>query len=407
VSSRVVLVGGGLANSLIAYRLAATRPELELTVLERGATLGGNHVWSYHDYDLSPAQRDWLRPLVERSWSHHEVRFPAFRRRIDSPYHSTTSSRLHEVVGRALGDRLRCGVEVRDVSPREVHLADGTTIGADLVIDGRGDAGGDSLTIAYQKFFGRRLELDRDHGLKGPILMDATVEQRDGYRFVYTLPFAERSVLVEDTRYSDTPALDRDELREEIDRYVAGKGWRIAEVKHEESGVLPIILAGDIEAFWQTGPVGVPRSGMRAALFNATTGYSLPEAVRLADDIAGLPRLDSESLYPRIRARSMQLWRKDGYFRLLNRMLFGAADADRRWLVMQRFYRLPEPLIHRFYAGRLTGWDRFRILFGKPPVPIGRALGCLVERRQQRSRRRGTAPDGRGNHGHTESSRSR
>jgi lycopene beta-cyclase len=122
---------------------------------------------------------------------------------------------------------------------------------------------------------------------------------------------------------------------------------------------------------------------MRAALFNATTGYSLPEAVRLADEIAGRPRLDSESLYPFIRGRSTRLWRRDRFFRLLNRMLFRAADPDRRWAVMQRFYGLPESLIHRFYAGDLTGWDRFRILFGKPPVPVGRALKCLIEPKQQ------------------------
>jgi lycopene beta-cyclase len=280
---------------------------------------------------------------------------------------------------------VRCGVEVADVGPHQVRLADGSTIDADLVIDGRGDLGGGHFTIAYQKFLGLRLELEREHRLEGPILMDATVEQRDGFRFVYTLPFTERCVLVEDTRYSDTATLDRDELREEIDRYATGKGWRVTEAGREESGVLPIFLAGDIEGFWDAGPAGVPRSGMRAALVNATTGYSLPEAVRLADETAALPRLDSETLYPAVRARSTELWRKDGFFRLLNRLLFRAADPDRRWSVMQRFYRLPEPLIHRFYAGRLTGWDRFRILFGKPPVPIGRALKCMIEPRPLRN----------------------
>ena len=385
MTARIALVGGGLANSLIAYRLAATRPEADLIVLERGSALGGNHIWSFHDRDLTPAQRDWLRPLVERSWPYHEVHFPALRRRIDSPYHSTTSTRLQDVVGHALGDRVRCGVEVVEVGPHRVRLADGSTIDADLVIDGRGDPGGGHFTIAYQKFLGLRLELEREHGLEGPILMDATVEQRDGFRFVYTLPFTERSVLVEDTRYSDTATLDRDELREEIDRYATGKGWRVTEAGREESGVLPIFLAGDIEGFWDAGPAGVPRSGMRAALVNATTGYSLPEAVRLADDTAALPQLDSETLYPAVRARSTELWRKDGFFRLLNRLLFRAADPDRRWSVMQRFYRLPEPLIHRFYAGRLTGWDRFRILFGKPPVPIGRALKCMIEPRPSRN----------------------
>jgi len=376
-----VLVGGGLANSLIAYRLAATRPEVELTVLEREPTLGGNHIWSFHDRDLTPSQHDWIRPMVERSWPHHEVRFPALSRRIDSPYHSTTSARLHDVVGGLLGERARYGANVREVGPHGVRLADGSAIAADAVIDGRGAPGDSPLTVAYQKFLGRRLRLERPHGLEGPILMDATVEQRDGFRFIYSLPFDEHSVFVEDTRYSDTPGLDPAELRDEIDRYAGGQGWRVRAAGGEESGVLPIILAGDIDALWDQGPRGVPRSGMRAGLVNATTGYSLPQAVRLADDLAERDRLDSETLYPVIRERSRALWRRDGFFRLLNRMLFRAADPDRRWSVMQRFYGLPQPLIHRFYAGRLTGWDRFRILFGKPPVPLWRAMRCLIEPR--------------------------
>jgi lycopene beta-cyclase len=47
--------------------------------------------------------------------------------------------------------------------------------------------------------------------------------------------------------------------------------------------------------------------------------------------------------------------------------------------VLQRFYRLPEPLIARFYAGQSSVADRIRILAGKPPVPISRALRVLKE----------------------------
>ena len=42
---RLILVGGGLANSLIAHRLAAARPDVDSTILEAGDELGGNHTW--------------------------------------------------------------------------------------------------------------------------------------------------------------------------------------------------------------------------------------------------------------------------------------------------------------------------------------------------------------------------
>ena len=56
----------------------------------------------------------------------------------------------------------------------------------------------------------------------------------------------------------------------------------------------------------------------------------------------------------------------------------GAAPAARR-KVLERFYRLPEPLIERFYAGDLTRADQARILIGRPPIRVRDALPCLRE----------------------------
>jgi len=61
-------------------------------------------------------------------------------------------------------------------------------------------------------------------------------------------------------------------------------------------------------------------------------------------------------------------------------MLFKAAQPHERHLVLQRFYRLSEPLIKRFYRGKLSFWDKCRIFIGKPPVPINKALYNFSER---------------------------
>lgn len=382
----LILAGGGLANSLIAYRLATARPEIELRVIERDATLGGNHTWSFHDSDLEAEQRAWLEPFVAHSWPRHELRFPKRRRVMSGGYNSISSARLHEVAGAVLGDRVLTGAEIADVRPDSVVLADGTALHATAVIDGRGDPGSRRLDIGFQKFVGLFVRLEAGCGLDGPILMDATVEQHDGYRFMYTLPFSDRDLLIEDTYYSDTATLDRQRLRDRIHTYADRQAWRVAETTGEEAGVLPITLGGDIHAFWDDGSMGVARSGMRAALFHPTTGYSLPDAVRLADDITAARVLEGDSLFELCRRRSLQLWRRNGYFRLLNRMLFKAAEPDQRYRIFERFYGLPEGLIHRFYAGRLQWVDKLRVLVGKPPVPIHRALRCLVDRGPHRSR---------------------
>ncbi|RIV93332.1 lycopene cyclase family protein, partial [Aurantiacibacter xanthus] len=76
--------------------------------------------------------------------------------------------------------------------------------------------------------------------------------------------------------------------------------------------------------------------------------------------------------------RARKHWRAMGFYRLLGRMLFGAALPEERYRVFERFYRLPERLIERFYAGRSTLADRARVLAGKPPVPVSRAVAALT-----------------------------
>ena len=72
--------------------------------------------------------------------------------------------------------------------------------------------------------------------------------------------------------------------------------------------------------------------------------------------------------------------RRESFLRLLNRMLFRAAKPEGRYKVLQRFYGLPQGLIERFYAGTLTKTDKLRILIGKPPVPIFKALYNFSEK---------------------------
>lgn len=373
----LILVGGGLANGLLALRLRQQRPDLRLLIVEQGDVLGGNHTWSFHQHDLTPAQQRWLEPMVGKRWPGYEVIFPDLQRRLGSGYASIFSERFHQYLMPELSDGVRLRTTVASVEPHRVRLGSGDILQAGAVIDGRGVRRTDQLALGFQKFLGQELRLQQPHGLQEPIIMDASVAQRDGYRFVYVLPLSADSLLIEDTYYADGDAVAPETLRANIQRYAEGRGWAIREVLREEQGVLPIVLSGDIAAFWGEAR-GVPQTGLSAALFHPTTGYSLPDAVRLADHLIALDRWDATSLFEAIRDYSLAQWRQRGFFRLLNRMLFMAGPADRRWAVMQRFYRLREPLIQRFYAANLTTRDRLRIVSGKPPVPLGEALRALA-----------------------------
>lgn len=371
----VVIVGGGLAGSLAAWRLAARRPDLGVRLIERGATLGGNHTWSLHEGDIAAAAWTWLDPLVRRRWPDHEVRFPARTRRLSHGYASLDSARLHAVVAPALGARLHLGAEAVDVSPRHVTTSDGGAYDARVVIDARG-AVDVAVPLGWQTFLGQEIECAAPHGVERPMLMDATVVQDGAFKFVYLLPWDTHHLLIEDTAYADRPAVDAPAARRAIAEYAARRGWQVRRVVREEQGSLPLPLGGAIDAFW-TGEV--TRIGLAAGLFHPTTGYSLPDAVATAELVAALDPLEPAGVYTAVRRFAAARWHERAFFRLLNRLLFRAADPDQRVRVLQQFYGRPAALIARFYAGRLTRFDQLRLLSGWPPVPIGRALAHLGE----------------------------
>ncbi len=375
----LVIVGAGLSGGLLAYRLAETRPGLSVLVLE-GAAPGGNHTWSFHDGDLTPTQAAWIAPFVEHRWPGYEVRFPDRRRRIATGYRSVSSDRFRQVLSDRLGASLRTSLPAVSVGPRRVVLDDRSTIEAGAVIDARGPRATPHLSLGFQKFLGQEVEFSSPHGLAEPIVMDATVEQDDGYRFVYCLPFSPTRMLIEDTYYADGEGLPRGLLRERIDDYVQAAGWGGFEIVREEDGILPIALGGDIDAHL-AGFDGVPTIGLAAALFHPTTGYSLADAVRTADLVAGLPDVSAPTLAAALAEYSRRIWTERAFFRGLNRMLFKAGDAGERYRVLEHFHRLPDDLVARFYASRLSVLDKGRILVGKPPVPVGQALRALLQGR--------------------------
>ena len=137
-------------------------------------------------------------------------------------------------------------------------------------------------------------------------------------------------------------------------------------------------MGGDFEAYWQSGGNKVAKAGMRAGLFHPTTGYSLPDAVRLAALIARASDLSGTALHTLTHDFARRTWRARGFYRMLDKMLFRAAGPDERYRILERFYRLDPQLVRRFYAGQSTMMDKARILTGKPPVPITRALRAII-----------------------------
>lgn len=377
--TRLIIAGGGLAGCLTAMALAK-RTDLDLLLIEQGSTFGGNHIWSFFDSDISADHRWLVEHMVGSRWKDHEVHFPRRSRTISIGYNSLRSAALDSAVRGALKpDQYRLGANIMDVSPTAVVLDGGERFEADAVIDARGAGNLEGVELGWQKFVGRTYEYPAGHRIARPVIMDATVEQLDGYRFLYFLPFTRATVLIEDTYYSLDPSLEEAALETRLDRAAKRLCSGRFEAIEQETGVLPVILDGHFERFWRLGDP-VPRLGVRGGFFHPTTSYSLPDAVANAALLAEQRDFQPEALVRLLRGRSESMWNDRAFYRLLNRMLFHAAQPSRAYRVLEHFYRLPQDVIARFYAARMTSLDKLRVLSGRPPVPIGRALLAIGRR---------------------------
>lgn len=376
--SRLIVCGGGLAGSLTAIAFAKRRPDVEILLLEQGSSFGGNHIWSFFDSDVDEDCRWLLAAVAAKRWPDHEIRFPKRERVIGLGYNSVRSHDLDLAVRTALStSEYRLGVEASEIGATHVVLGSGERIEADCVIDARGCGPMRGLDLGWQKFVGRVYSFSKAHGVARPVIMDARVPQLDGFRFVYLLPLSPTELLVEDTYYSSSSVLDGQDLGKRLDDICGIVAGEVGCAVSEEHGILPVVIAGRLEDLWPSRD-DVPRVGLRGGFFHPTTGYSLPDAVANAVLVSKQHDIGAAAVGDLLRRRAEELWRERRFFLLLNRMLFRAADPPVRYRVLEHFYRLPAAVIARFYSARLTRIDKLRILSGRPPVPIRRALLALI-----------------------------
>lgn len=363
-----ILVGGGLQNGLIASALLHRDPTIRLLLIEKQEKLGGDHTWSFHDSDVPTEALPWFEPLVCHRWPATEVRFPNLRRQVEIGYGSILSSQFHRVIKDRLTHsphaEVRLGTEVSRIAGGEVTLADGTNLSAHWVIDSRGPVP-QSKGSGYQKFVGWEVELAEGFFPRHPVVMDSLVPQRDGFRFVYVLPFSRTRGLIEDTSFSNDSSLDRTVMRRAIVDYMHDQGWVVGQMIREESGVLPMPWSRPVANRSPKNQAGLLHAGYRGGWFHPATGYSLPIAVRLAQAIADAH--GNESLEVVISELLAIQTNQARFARFLNRLLFAGFEPADRWNVFERFYRFSADMIERFYALQLTREDQKKLVCGRPP----------------------------------------
>lgn len=386
MTPNIIIVGAGLSGLMTAWRILDVNADARVMIIDGADTIAGDHTWSFNLSDVSKSLEGWLSPFIAHRWESYSVRFPQRTRRLAIVYATGDSKHLRKAVQPLIDAgrlSLKLGVGAAQINEGSVQLENQERITADCVIDARGFKPRDDVRLGYQKFVGHTIRTAKPHGLDAPIIMDATAEQIDGYRFVYCLPFSDTQMLVEDTYYTDGPEMHTGTIAKRIASYITRQGWGAYEITRREAGVLPITLAAKDRFNPVEPPLGAPQIGIRGGFYHAVTGYSLPNAVHLADVIAKTLAAKPDNIAAAVKLavweQACEHYKRERFFRLLNRLLFHAAKPEERYIVLQRFYGLPEGLIRRFYNGGLTKMDKLRILAGKPPVPITKALANFSE----------------------------
>ena len=376
----IAIVGGGLAGGLTALAIAKAHPNLQIALFEAGGTFGGNHRWSWFPSDLSEPAAGLLDEFPQASWDGgYDVSFPKYTRTLRNSYRSIVSNDFDAVLRRKLPQSaIRTGNRIEELSASHLTLSNSEVIEAGTVIDTRDFAPSEHLSGGWQVFLGQRINTQKPHGQTRPIIMDANVTQHGAYRFVYSLPLSDDEIFVEDTYYADTPQLDRDQLAQRTADYAEARGWS-GDVIHEETGVLPVVTDGDFDAHRARFVIdGVVLAGARGLFTHPLTSYTLPIATQNAVWLAENAHRPAAELAKLCEARARDHWQTTAHYRALGRMLFDAAKPDQRYRIFERFYTLREPLITRFYAAQPTSCDKFRVLCGRPPVSVGRAIAALL-----------------------------
>jgi lycopene beta-cyclase len=374
-----VIVGGGLAGSLTALRHSLRYPEADLLLLEEGAKLGGQHVWSFRESDLTSEMFSWVGPLISKSWDETEIKFPRFKRILKGRYHAIRSEDFHTKISEKLGGKIRLHSKVVQMTDSKVFIEGGKTITGTCVIDARGlDTLAQPMLNGFRKFIGYDLILAERHTLARPLLIDASVPQLDGFRYFSAAPWDEKRVRIEEVFYSESSIINSERISRSVRSYAERNGWKIEKIEREERGILPLPMTS--EWIKNSGEGDAVCIGTRGGFFHSTTGDSFAEAVRVAEFVTSLTAPTTSGARLSLSRFRRPFVSRQRFYRMINRLLFYAAEPGLRYTVMQKLLEFPDDMIARFLAGRSSWSDRLRVISSGPPVPLHRALRNFTER---------------------------
>jgi lycopene beta-cyclase len=350
----VIILGGGIWGSLLAWRLKEALPQVKFRLYEESSSLGGNLATSFRESDCAQAMK-WLRPLISKSWNQHHIKFSGFEKWITRSCHMMEGSHLHERLVRRLGEDLR----LTNMLTPELALKEGS-----FVIDTRNTCF--YKRTGFKKHLSLHIELSEPHHLNAPVILDGSCPLKERMRTLAYYPMSENSLIICDTWYSENQKINLDEMRRALCDAIYSKGWRIGQILREEISFTDMPFSPPV--LREEG-----RMLSLAGMFHDTTGNSLPLAVELIDRMVDTSFRFGE-LREVVRSYRKERERDRDYFRYLNRQMV----KENQSTLFEAIYSQSNDVLERFSKGKLTFLDRSRITLGKSHLKMKEIMSLVL-----------------------------
>lgn len=282
---RLVVVGAGPAGRAVAHRAAQAGIDVGLVDPHPSGTWSATYAAWEDELPL------WLPPEVIAMRHRPVAVYTGRRHRIDRPYVVLDTAVLQSALA---ADVTAYAAMVADVAAHAVRLADGRVLAADVVVDARGslDTPGPAQTAAgiFVDAATAAPVLDGDEAVlmdwRDPDgrPLDTPGVDRHGRAlpatFLYAIPVAHDTVLLEETCLAADPPVPVGELRARLLRRLARAGLDGDVIAQAPRESVRFALDGGGERPWHADPV---RFGAAGGLMHPATGYSVAMSLALAD----------------------------------------------------------------------------------------------------------------------------
>ncbi|MVM31545.1 lycopene cyclase [Spirosoma sp. HMF4905] len=297
-----IIAGGGMAGlSLAYYLLQSPLRDRRILILDREQKNRNDRTWCFWEHELEvgrPERSSQLtaRPfesVLFRTWhsiSFHGTTYSGVLDMGEYQYKMLRSIDFYTFVETELAkwpnvERKNATIQrIKDTPQGGFVIADDEPYIADYVFDST---------------FALKLDQPENHNLlqhfkgwviktsapcfdpKRPEIMDFRVDQQGDCRFLYVLPFDEKTALIEYTIFNSTLLFDKEydaELRQYIDRFLMTGGYEICETEY---GVIPM----SDEQTQENPSEHIVRIGTSGGFTKASTGYTFHRTQRYLQDI--------------------------------------------------------------------------------------------------------------------------